>query len=102
MTDDEKTEYMSAFLEQVKTYCRIDYDDDEDIITIMVETVLAKLAELIPNFDEYAMTSRQKLLAMTFVKELYDNTNAYGRADGGLSNAASTMLLSEMYGGAAE
>lgn len=99
MTDDEKKEYMDALVEQTKKYCRIDYEDDDDIVKTMIETVFTKLGELIPNFDPYALTSRQKLLTMAFVKDLYDNTEAYHGSEKKLSNAVSSMLLSEIYGG---
>ena len=99
MTDEEKKEYMDSFVEQTKKYCRIDYDDDEDIIQMMIESVFEKFIELIPKFEPYAMTSRQKLLVMIFVKDQYDNADAYIGNDKKLSNAASSMLLSEMYKG---
>ena len=99
MTDKKKKEYMDALVEQTKKYCRIDYDDDEDIVKTIIEAVFEKLNELIPNFNPYAMTSRQKLLTMTFVKDQYDHPDAYQGNDKKLSNAVSSMLLSEMYGG---
>lgn len=99
MTDEEKKEYMSALVAQTKKYCRIDYDDDEDIVKTIIETVFEKLGELIPDFNPYAMTSRQKLLTMMFVKDQYDNPDAYQGNDKKLSNAVSSMLLNEMYRG---
>lgn len=99
MTDEEKGKYMDAFVEQTKKYCRIDYDDDEDIVKTVIEMVFEKLRELIPNFNPYAMTSRQKLLTMIFVKDQYDNPDAYQGNEKKLSNAVSSMLLNEMYGG---
>ncbi|MCI8713094.1 MAG: phage gp6-like head-tail connector protein [Ruminococcus sp.] len=99
MTEEEKEAYTEEFVERVKNYCRIDYDDDEDILKIMVEAVMEKLEELIPRFDRYAMTARQTLLAMAFVKDYYDNAETYQGAEKRLSNATSSMLLSEMYGG---
>lgn len=99
MTDEEKQKYLNDFMELTKKYCRIDYDDDEDIVKMMVEAVFEKMGELIPNFNPYAMTSRQKILIMKFVKEQYDNLDAYHQSDKKLSNATSSMLLSEIYGG---
>ncbi len=101
LNEEEKETRMQEFVQQVKTYCRIDYDDDEDILRIMVEAVMEKLQELIPRFDPYAMTARQKLLAMAFVKDYYDNADTYQGAEKRLSNAVSSMLLGEMYGGGA-
>lgn len=99
MTDEGKKKYMDVFVSQTKKYCQIDYDDDEDIIQIIIDAVFEKLGELIPDFSPYEMTSRQKLTAMMFVKDRYDNRDAYQGNDKKLSNAASSMLLSEMYGG---
>lgn len=101
MTDEEKKEYMASFMEQTKKYCRIDYDDDDSLIEMTIEAIFEKLGELIPNFNPYAMTSRQKLLAMMYVKNHYDHPDAYQGNDKKLSNAASSMLLNEMYGGGA-
>lgn len=99
MTDEEKEKCMADLVMQIKKYCRIDYEDDEDIIEIMIKTVFEKLKELIPGFNPYAMTSRQRLLTMMLVKDQYDNTDAYHETNKKLSNAASSMLLSEIYGG---
>lgn len=97
MTDYEKKEYIDTLIVQTKNYCRIDYDDDEDIIKIIIDAVFEKLSALIPGFDPYAMTSRQRLLVMMFVKDQYDHPDAYQENEKKLSNAALSMLLSEMY-----
>lgn len=99
MTDEEKQEYIDAFAIQTKKYCRIDYEDDDDIVKTMIEATFEKMQELLPNFNPYAMTSRQKILVMAFVKDHYDNPDAYRESGRLLSNAFSSMLLSEMYGG---
>ena len=80
----------------------IDYDDDAEIVELMFDTTMEEMTELIPNFDQYNMTSRQKLLAFTSVKELYDNREKYQKDTKALSNAVSSMLLKEVYGGAAQ
>lgn len=98
MTEEEKKEYREKLIADCKTYNHIDYDDDAAIIELMVETVFEEMTELIPNFNPYQMTSRQRLLTLIFVKELYDNREKYkdGKA---LSSAVSSMLLKEKYGG---
>ena len=83
-------------------YCHIDYDDDAEIVELMFDTTMEEMTELIPNFDQYNMTSRQKLLAFTSVKELYDNREKYQKDTKALSNAVSSMLLKEVYGGATQ
>lgn len=102
MTDEEKQEYRKKLIDTCKVYCHIDYDDDEEIVELMFDTTMEEMTELIPNFDQYNMTSRQKLLAFTSVKELYDNREKYQKDTKALSNAVSSMLLKEIYGGAAQ
>jgi uncharacterized phage protein (predicted DNA packaging) len=99
MTDEEKKEYRETLIADIKTYNHIDYDDDEGIIEIMLDTAFEELGELIPDFDPYNMRSRQRLLTMVFVKELYDNREKYQKDSKGVSNAVASMLLKEMYGG---
>lgn len=102
MTDEEKKEYRDGMIATCKVYCHIDYDDDAEILELMFDTTMEEMTELIPNFDQYNMTSRQKLLAFTSVKELYDNREKYQKDTKALSNAVSSMLLKEIYGGAAQ
>jgi uncharacterized phage protein (predicted DNA packaging) len=98
MTDEEIQEYKEQLIADFKTYNHIDYDDDSEIIELMIDTVLAEMSELIPNFDKYAMTSRQRLLTLVFAKELYDNREKY-KENKGMSAAVSSMLLKEIYKG---
>jgi len=99
MTDEEKKDYREKLIVDCKTYNHIDYDDDEGIIELMVNTTFEELSELIPHFDPYSMTSRQRLLTLTFVKELYDNREKYQKDAKSVTNAVASMLLKEMYGG---
>ena len=77
MTDEEKEKYRGGLIATCKTYCHIDYDDDIEILELMLDTTLDEMTELIPNFDRNNLTSRQKLLAFMSVKELYDNRDKY-------------------------
>lgn len=88
-----------TLLSECKTFCRIDYEDDEDIIRLMLDATLEELQELIPGFDPNALTARQKLLIYVTVKDLYDNREKYGDNSKQLSRAISSMLLKEMYKG---
>ena len=99
MTDEEKEKYRAEMIELCKSYCHIDYDDDVKIVELMFDTTIEEMEHLIPSFDRYAMTSRQKLLACSFVKELYDNREEYQKETRTLTNAVSSMLLKEMYRG---
>jgi uncharacterized phage protein (predicted DNA packaging) len=99
MTNEEKTAYMYVLKNQAKKYCRIDYDDDEDIIQLIIDSVIEQLSKLIGGFDPYNMTNSQRLLTLMLVKETYDNRDPYQSIDKKLSDAASTLLLGEMYKG---
>lgn len=102
MTDEEKEKYRGGLIATCKIYCHIDYDDDIEILELMLDTTLDEMTELIPNFDRNNLTSRQKLLAFMSVKELYDNRDKYRSDTKTLSAAVSSMLLKEIYGGAAQ
>ena len=94
MTDEEKKEYRDKLVEDCMKYNHIDYDDDKDIVETMVEAIASEeLMELIPNFDPYNLTARQRLLVYSFVKELYDHREKYQNGTQQLTNAVSTMLL---------
>ena len=82
MTDEEKEKYRDGLIATCKVYCHIDYDDDMEILELMFDVTMQEMTELIPNFDQYSLTNRSdtKLLA----------------------SAASSMLLKEIYGGAAQ
>lgn len=99
VTGEEKKEYRAEMIELCKMYCHIDYDDDAEIVELMFDTTMEEMEHLIPSFDRYAMTSRQKLLACSSVKELYDNREKYQKETRTLTNAVSSMLLKEIYKG---
>ena len=99
VTGEEKKEYRAEMIELCKMYCHIDYDDDAEIVELMFDTTVEEMEHLIPSFDRYAMTSRQKLLACSSVKELYDNREKYQKETRTLTNAVSSMLLKEIYKG---
>lgn len=102
MTDEEKKEYRSGIFKHCKMYCHIDYDDDEEILELMIDTALEEMESLIPAFDRYALTSRQRMIICATVKELYDNRENYQKEQKTLANAISSMLLKEMYKGDGE
>ena len=102
MTDEEKEKYRGGLIATCKIYCHIDYDDDIEILELMLDTTMEEMTELIPNFNQYSLTNRQKLLAFMSVKELYDNRDKYRSDTKLLATAVSSMLLKEIYGGAAQ
>ncbi len=86
-------------LKEIKQYCRIDYYDDDELIELLRDTVFEELADLIPNFNKEQMTNRQKLLALVFIKDLYDNRDKYQKADKEtMRQAVRSLLLKEMLG----
>ncbi|MBQ3228735.1 MAG: phage gp6-like head-tail connector protein [Clostridia bacterium] len=84
-------------LKEIKQYCRIDYDDDDELILFFQNVVFEELADLISGFDKDNMTARQKLLVLVFVKDLYDNRDKY-QATGKetMRQAVRSLLLKEM------
>ena len=60
MTDEEKEKYRGGLIATCKTYCHIDYDDDIEILELMLDTTLDEMTELIPNFDRNNLTSRSE------------------------------------------
>ena len=102
MTDEEKEKYRDGLIATCKVYCHIDYDDDMEILELMFDVTMQEMTELIPNFDPYNLTARQRLLVYSFAKELYDHREKYQNGTQQLTNAVSTMLLNEKYGGSSE
>lgn len=87
---------MRLDLETVKQYIRVDYDDDDEIIQLMLDTVLEDLAELIPDFNADKPTNRQKMLILVNVKDLYESRDKYTDKPGALQTAVSSMLIKEI------
>lgn len=86
-------------LKEIKQYCRIDYYDDDEIIELLRDTIFEELADLIPDFDKEQMTNRQKLLALVFIKDLYDNRDKYQKSDKEtMRQSVRSLLLKEMLG----
>lgn len=56
----------------VKQYCRVDYDDDDALLSLMLSAAIEELLDLIPDMNAAAMSARQKLLCLTVIKDLYD------------------------------
>lgn len=100
MTDEEKIKYKKKLLEACKKYSRVDYEDDDDIVEMMIDSSLESMGELIPNFNPESLSARQYLLLMVSVKDLYDNRELYSKDSKRMQTAVSSMLLKEMYGGA--
>lgn len=84
-------------LKEIKQYCRIDYDDDDELILFFQNVVFEELADLISGFDKDNMTARQKLLVLVFIKDLYDNRDKYqATSKETMRQAVRSLLLKEM------
>lgn len=83
-------------LTKIKSYLRVDYDDDDVVIKTMYEAVLEEMKELIPTFDEENITKRQELLICAYVKELYDNRGNTTAGTEKIRYAVRSLLLKEM------
>ena len=83
-------------LETVKLYIRVDYDDDDELITLFLNAVLDGLAEQIPDFNKDKPTPRQQVLILASVKELYDSRENRAAKPEALRAAISTMLIKEI------
>ena len=89
----------------VKQYCRVDYDDDDALLSLMLSAAIEELLDLIPDMNAAAMSARQKLLCLTVIKDLYDNRER--DADGkkkaadkdAMRQAVRSMLLREFLAG---
>lgn len=98
MGDEEKKAYIEDLIRECKVYNHVDYDDDVEIIALMVNVTFEEMGELIPNFDPYNLKPRQRLLVLVFVKDMYDNREKYQKDASLMRNSVSSILLKEIYG----
>ena len=83
-------------LETVKQYARVDYDDDDELLQLMLTAVLDDLTEKKPDFNRDKPTALQQLLILVSVKDLYDNRDKYTDKPGTLQAAVSSMTIKEL------
>lgn len=62
-------------LQSVKDYCRIDYDDDDELLLAMTGAAEQELSDSIgsDNFDPDSPTKSQKIIIFAMVQDMYDN-----------------------------
>lgn len=82
-------------LKEVKQYMRVDYEDDDSLIELMINAVIDEMQELIPKFDAEKPTNRQKLLIYAYVKELYDKRGNMTNSKENIRYAVASMMLKE-------
>ena len=89
----------------VKQYCRVDYDDDDALLSLMLSAAIEELLDLIPDMNAAAMSARQKLLCLTVIKDLYDKRERDADSKKSASDkdamrqAVRSMLLREFLAG---
>lgn len=88
---------MTLELKTIKQFCRIDYDDDDDLLCIMLQAVYQDMKDLISDFDEKNITPRQQMIVMVSMKSLYDDREKYKKDSELLKTSVSSMLMKEVY-----
>lgn len=83
-------------IEQVKAYIRVDYEDDDALIQLLMDAVTDEMKELIPKFDPESPTNRQKVLICAYVKELYDERGNTTASQEKIRYAVQSLMLKEM------
>lgn len=83
-------------IEQIKEYLRVDYEDDDNLIQLLVDAVIDEMQELIPKFNAENPTNRQKVLICAYVKELYDARGNMTASQEKLRYAVQSLMLKEM------
>lgn len=86
---------MSLSLTELKTYLRVDYDDDDAVIQMIRDAVIEEMQEIIPGFDKTDITSRQKIIICAYSKELYDNRGQTTKNSEKLHYSIQSLLLKE-------
>lgn len=81
----------------VKSYLRVDYNDDDELIRMMMEAAHQYIESAVGKFDE--TNAKARLLFMAVVQDLYDNrvltvTEAQRRR---MSYAFSAIILQLQY-----
>lgn len=86
-------------LTKVKLYCRIDYDDDDELLRLMYACSIQEMQDLIDGFDPENMTARQEMILLCTMKSLYDDREKFAKSHEYMKTAISSMLLKEVYSG---
>ena len=64
-------------LSDIKEFLNVYYDDDDKYIELIKNVVIEEFKERITNFQENNMTSRQKLILLLKIQDIYDNRSMY-------------------------
>lgn len=58
-------------LEEIKKFIRVDYEDDDDFIKLIIEAAKEYIIASVGKYDE--SIARHRLLLVTIVTDLYEN-----------------------------
>ncbi|WP_338630327.1 head-tail connector protein [Clostridium baratii] len=86
-------------LSDIKEFLNVYYDDDDKYIELIKNVVIEEFKERISSFQENNMTSRQKLILLLKIQDIYDNRSMYEKNIGKMRTNVSSMLLNEFYKG---
>lgn len=77
----------------VKAYMRVDHDDDDEIISLMMDVAAEYIVNAVGVFDE--SKSRARMLFLAAVEDLYDNRTLVSTSAQGYSVSDKFRHLNE-------
>ena len=80
-------------LESVKNYLRVDFDDDDTLIEMMMDTAKEYIKDAVGAFDE--TKPRHNMILLAVVAHLYENRLLQGQSSGKITRIINSMLLQE-------
>lgn len=86
--------------EDVKNYLRVDFNDDDMLIYVMIDTAKQYISDAVGKFDEN--NPKHNMILLAVVAHLYENRMLQGQSSGKITRIISSMLLQERlneYGG---
>ena len=86
--------------EDVKNYLRVDFNDDDMLIAVMIDTAKQYISDAVGKFDEN--NPKHNMILLAVVAHLYENRTFQSQSSGKITRIISSMLLQERlneYGG---
>ncbi|GAA0115291.1 head-tail connector protein [Clostridium senegalense] len=92
---------MIITLEEAKNYLRIDFEDDDSYINMLIEQAESYLKDCIDNFDTKMQVERfqkkAKLCSMVIVQNMYDERSFSTKDNEKLRYIVASMLMQMNY-----
>lgn len=85
-------EYPIKF-EDIKNYLRVDFNDDDVLINLMIDTGKRYITDAVGKFDE--SNPRHNMILLAVVAHLYENRILQGQSGGKITRIINSMLLQE-------